>query len=96
MDLLQSPIQLQLGWCLRKSYIAYAWNARGDGLSGEATNSGWRLFGERLDQAESTLQQAKVLKTKCPEWYVAMQDVALGKGWGRGQSDGITEGRDRI
>jgi hypothetical protein len=66
---------------LAKSYVGYAWNARGDGFSDTVSESGWKLFVQRLKKAQTILDQAKTLHTKCPEWYVAMQQVALGQSW---------------
>lgn len=66
---------------LASAYAEYAWAARGDGYSNTVSDSGWRLFGERLAKARQLLDEADRLPTKCPEWFVAMLDVALGEGW---------------
>ncbi len=76
---------------LAESYISYAWDARGDGTSDTVSDNGWRLFEQRLDQAESTLHETSQLKTKCPEWYVAMQQVAQGKGWSIAKATALLE-----
>jgi len=66
---------------LAKSYASYAWDARGKGYADTVSDSGWRLFRQRLEKAKSILDDAAKLRTKCPEWYVVMQQVALGQGW---------------
>jgi hypothetical protein len=64
-----------------KAYVGYAWDARGNGYSDTVSDSGWRLFRERLEKARSILEEAAKLKRKCPEWYVVMQRIALGQAW---------------
>lgn len=64
---------------LAESYISYAWDARGDGFSDSVSDSGWKLFGERMAKAKAILDQAA--PAKCPDWYVAMQQVAHGQNW---------------
>jgi hypothetical protein len=66
---------------LAESYVSYGWDARGDGESETVSSSGWRLFKERAAQARLVLKQASTLSVKCPEWYVAMQYVALAQDW---------------
>ena len=66
---------------LAKSYAGYAWDARGSDYADTVSESGWQLFRLRLAKAKSILDEASALKAKCPEWYVAMQQVALGQGW---------------
>jgi hypothetical protein len=66
---------------LAKSYERYAWAARGTGFSDTVSESGWKLFGQRLEKAKSILDQASSLHPKCPEWYAVMQEVARGQGW---------------
>ncbi len=66
---------------LAESYVSYAWEARGDGYSDSVSESGWRLFGERVDKAKEILEQASSLHTKCPEWYLTMQQIAQAQQW---------------
>jgi hypothetical protein len=68
---------------LAKVYINYAWDARGNDTGDTVTESGWKLFGQRLEKAKAILDDASHLHSKCPEWYLTMQDVALGLGWDR-------------
>ena len=71
---------------LAKSYVGYAFEARGDGWANTVSQSGWRLFRERLQKAKDTLDDAASLPAKCPEWYLAMQQVALYQPWGLPQA----------
>ncbi len=66
---------------LANAYTSYAWNARGSDSSNTVTESGWKLFGQRIGKAKQVLEQASRLKAKCPEWYVVMQTVALAEDW---------------
>lgn len=66
---------------LAEAYINFAWHARGNGMSDTVTDSGWKLFGQRIDQARKTLEDASSLPGRCPEWYSAMLQVAKAQGW---------------
>jgi len=66
---------------LAASYVNYGWAARGTGYSDTITDSGWKLFGQRLQKAKEILDNAATLPDKCPEWYVVMQQVAQGQSW---------------
>ena len=74
---------------LAESYIDYAWDARGSDTSDSVTDSGWKLFSERLEKAKSILDDAAALPAKCPETYFAMQYVALGQQWDREKVDDL-------
>ncbi len=86
MELLQRwvatrPASITARVALAESYVSYGWDARGSGLGDSVSESGWKLLQERAGKAKQTLEQASALSAKCPEWYVAMQDVALGENW---------------
>jgi len=66
---------------LAELYTGYAWDARGNDTSDSVTDSGWKLLSQRMEKAKTLLDQASALPAKCPEWYFAMQQVALGQGW---------------
>lgn len=66
---------------LANAYEAYGWVARGDGYSDSVTESGWRLFGERVAKAQSILQEADKLQAKCPEWFVVMLQISRDQSW---------------
>ena len=66
---------------LASAYVNFAWHARGDGYGDTVTDSGWKLFGQRVDKAKKILDDASALPTKCPHWYSVMQLVATAQGW---------------
>ena len=66
---------------LAATYTSYAWAARGSGYANTVSDSGWELFGQRMELAKAALLDAARLKEKCPYWYEAMQKVALAEGW---------------
>jgi Domain of unknown function (DUF4034) len=70
-------------------YIRYAWQARSSAYADEVTEEGWQLFGERLAQARSILDQTKSLTPACPMWWSIYQTVALGQGWDREEYDAL-------
>jgi hypothetical protein len=76
---------------LAKAYVWFAWDARGEGFSDTVSQSGWRLFGERMDKAKEILDAAASLPNKCPEWYAAMQQVAFGQGWDVAQETALLQ-----
>ena len=41
------------------------------------------MFDERIQTSTDTLDNAATVQEKCPQWYNAMQDVALGQGWSK-------------
>ena len=75
------PLSITARIALARAYVSYAWAARGHGYSDTVSGSGWRLFEERADKAYQILNEAAKLKSKCPEWYVAMQQVEQAQGW---------------
>jgi hypothetical protein len=56
-------------------------DARGTGFADTVTESGWKLFKGRTAKSRQILEQASALSAKDPEWYAAMQDVALAQSW---------------
>lgn len=66
---------------LARAYISYAFEARGSGLANTVSDSGWKLFGERIAEAKRILDEASTLPTRCPEWYVDMLLVGQYQGW---------------
>jgi hypothetical protein len=71
--------------------VNYAWDARGRGYADSVSQNGWKLFEQRSAEGRKSLQQASFLRDKCPEWYVAMQDVALAQGWDPGAKQALLE-----
>jgi len=76
-----NPQSITAPIALAQSYISFAWDARGDGTSSTVSDSGWKLFGERIAKAKTILDEASALASKCPDWYIGMQQVAQGQSW---------------
>lgn len=76
---------------LAEAYVSYAWFARGDETADLVEEESWKLFNQRLQMARDTLERAFALPTKCPQWYDAMQDVALGQSWDLIQREKLLE-----
>ena len=76
---------------LAQAYLTFAWKARGNGFANTVTSQGWTLFRERVQNARTTLEQASGVSANCPEWYRAMQTVALAQGWPRKEVDVLAQ-----
>jgi hypothetical protein len=76
---------------LASAYARHAANLRGDGAANTISEGGWKLFGEQTAQADRILQEASALPTKCPEWYVVMQQVAENLNWSEAQRRSLFE-----
>jgi hypothetical protein len=86
MDLLQrwvstKPESIAARIALAESYISYGEDARGPGFADTVSESGWKLLAERTAKAKQILEEASTLSAKDPEWYAAMQQLALHQGW---------------
>ena len=66
---------------LAYSYDGYAWDARGGDTSDTVSDSGWKLFGERVEKAQSELNDAAKLPVRDPEWFLMQQEIALDQAW---------------
>lgn len=67
---------------LARAYINYAYDARGEGFASTVSDSGWKLFRERIAEAKRILDQSTARPgRRCPEWYVDMLLVAKDQSW---------------
>jgi Domain of unknown function (DUF4034) len=87
----QKPGSITPRIALADAYIRFAWKARGNGLSNTVTSDGWKLFTERIAQAQQTLEAADSLSIKDPHWYRSMEIVALAQGWDRSRTDSLVQ-----
>jgi len=85
------PTSVTARVALANAWISYAGEARGDGFANTVSDENWKLFFQRLSYALTELNGAKDLTPKCPEWYVAMLDIALGQSWERQRYDKVFE-----
>jgi hypothetical protein len=61
---------------LAGALIDYAWKARGTGGADSVSEEGWRLFEERLHEAQTVLSQALELNSSCPVYWSFQLNVA--------------------
>jgi hypothetical protein len=73
------------------AYLDFAWKARGHGFSDTVTPEGWKLFGQRVQEARTALEASAKAGSSDPEWYRAMQTVALAQGWPRPQVEALVD-----
>ena len=64
-------------------YIKHAWKARGKRYADKVTDEGWKLFFERLADAEKALERAWSLDPTIEQIALSMMTVELGQGKGR-------------
>lgn len=61
--------------------IQYAWDARGTGYANTVTPEGWKLFNQRIAEAEKVLTLAPRIAQSDPYWFIEMETVAIAQGW---------------
>ncbi|MGA3161841.1 MAG: DUF4034 domain-containing protein [Terracidiphilus sp.] len=87
----QRPESITARVALATSLHRWAWVARGNGTANTVSDTGWRLFNERISQSYSVLQDAAKLPARCPGWYSEMMVVGLAQGWDEKQMKEIFE-----
>jgi hypothetical protein len=65
---------------LARSYINWAWEARGTGLAYTVSEEGWDLFNTRISEARIFLKRALELPQKDAEGYALLVTIATAKG----------------
>lgn len=76
---------------LAKTYVSYAWNARGSGWADTVSKTGWKKLNERLVLAAKELQTAEKLGINNPCLYTAWASLALGQGWKKDKYDTLIQ-----
>lgn len=61
----------------------YAWDARGTGWASEVTETGWKLYRERLETANRILVENSKECSVCPRWHSLMIFMARARSWPR-------------
>jgi hypothetical protein len=87
----QRPESITARVALATSLTRWAWVARGNGLANTVTPQGWRLFNERIQQAQSVLEGSAAMRDMCPQWYSEMMTVGLAQNWDAGRMKEIFE-----
>jgi hypothetical protein len=77
----QRPNSITARVALATALTRWAWVARGHGYANTVTPEGWRLFRERIDQAQIVLEGSQKMQIMCPQWYSAMLTVGTAQGW---------------
>jgi hypothetical protein len=67
----QRPNSITARVALATALTRWAWVARGNGFASTVTPEGWKLFNERIGQAQLVLEGSKNMPAKCPQWYSA-------------------------
>jgi hypothetical protein len=75
---------------LARTYLRFAWKARGHGYAETVTPEGWASFRDRVQAARTALEQSPSAAL-CPEWFLEMQGVALTQEWSRAQVDALVD-----
>lgn len=70
-------------------WSAYAWDARGGGYASSVSEDGWKLFRERLEQAERVLLDTKSYAAQLPDWYDEMINVQSSLSRPEGERDQV-------
>jgi hypothetical protein len=65
----------------------FAWKARGTDYAGKVSDASWKLFFQRLTEANNVLMSAKSLKEQCPFWWSVLLRTELGLQTERAQYD---------
>jgi Domain of unknown function (DUF4034) len=66
---------------LATSLHRWAWVARGNGMANTVTPEGWRLFDDRIKEAQVVLEGSANIHNMCPQWYSEMMTVGLAQSW---------------
>jgi hypothetical protein len=74
----QRPNSITARVALATALTRWAWVARGNGYVKTVTPEGWRLFEERMKEAEAVLEGSR---KGCPQWYSAMLAVGIAQSW---------------
>lgn len=77
----QRPISITARVALATALTRWAWVARGNGMADTVTADGWRLFNERMKEAQVILEGSQKMPVQCPQWYSAMLAVGTAQGW---------------
>lgn len=56
---------------LSECLVGYAFAGRGSGYADSVTDEQWRLFNERLIEAQTALYESAEMRDKCPQWRAA-------------------------
>ncbi len=87
----QKPQSVTARILLAKTYVNYAWEARGGGYASETTPEGLKGFKDNLAEAEKVLKEAEALPEKDPALYETWIYTGMGLNYKREQQDALLE-----
>jgi Domain of unknown function (DUF4034) len=87
----EQPKSVTARIALASAYEEFAWDARGKGYADTVSDSGWNLFEARTTESKRLLDEASILPTKCPEWYLVMLQLAVDQTWKTAQVRALFE-----
>lgn len=87
----QSPSSPTPRVALADAYENFAWKARGGDFADTVTPEGWKLFGERMQKALDTLNEAEQISQRDPEWRNSMLVATTALGWNRAKADALVD-----
>jgi nitrous oxidase accessory protein NosD len=87
----QKPQSVAARILLAKTYVNYAWEARGNGYAKEVTAEGFKGFKEKLTEAEKALNEAEAMTEKDPELYGLWLYAGMGLNYKRDRMDALLE-----
>ncbi|HWQ91207.1 MAG TPA: DUF4034 domain-containing protein, partial [Clostridia bacterium] len=83
------PASITARVALADELVSYGWRARGNDWADKVTDAGWKSFGERLNDAEKVLAEARTLQERCPRWWSVKLQAAMGQGTERENYDAL-------
>lgn len=79
----QRPDSITAPICLANVWTSYAWDARGSGWARDVTETGWKLFRQRLEKANQILVKNSQEYAACPYWHSMMIRMVRERSWPR-------------
>jgi len=76
----QRPNSITARVALAAGLVRWAWVARGHDFADTVTPEGWRLYEERIKEAQTILEGSQKMSVMCPQWYSTMIEVILAQG----------------
>lgn len=78
-----SPDSIFARSLLVTAHISYAWEARGNDFADKVSENNWRIFQERLENANLEFKRASELTERCHEFFESALELAKAQNWER-------------
>jgi WD40 repeat protein len=76
---------------LGRTYICYAWDARGSGFAFTVSDVGWELYHQRIEEAKRLLEEAVKLGPADGEAHARLIEVAKAQSWSRDETEAVID-----